>query len=167
CNSPTRLNSSGHQVILRTRRYPSWENIMVTASDIAATDVVSAARNDSVSNVAEMMGEEQVGSVVVEEENVPVGIVTDRQIALGVAKDPELGHETVDTVMTKDVKTIHEDSTIFQAAQVLSEEGVRRAPVVDDDGWLVGLLALDDLLFVIQEEFDTAEDVIEAQSPRF
>ncbi|WP_423751669.1 CBS domain-containing protein [Salinirarus marinus] len=69
--------------------------------------------------------------------------------------------------MTRDVETILESATVFQAAQTLSEEGVRRAPVVDADGELVGLLSLDDLLFVIQEEYDAAEDVIEAQSPRF
>lgn len=140
---------------------------MATAREIAATDVVTAARNDTISNVATVMKDEHVGSVVVEEEDLPVGIVTDRQVALGLADDPEVGHETVDEVMTRDVTTILESATVFQAAQTLSEEGVRRAPVVDDDGELVGLLSLDDLLYIIEEEFDTAEDVIEAQSPRF
>lgn len=140
---------------------------MATAKNIAATDVVTAARADTISEVATLMRDEDVGSVVVEEENLPVGIVTDRQLALGLADDPEVGHETVDEVMTRDVETILESATIFQAAQTLSEEGIRRAPVVDAEGELVGVLSLDDILYVIEEEFDTAEDVLEAQSPRF
>lgn len=96
---------------------------MVTANDIAASDVVTAARNDTLSEVAETMGSEHVGSVVAEEESLPVGIITDRQIALGLADDPAMGHETVDERMTRDVETIHESTTIFQAAQTLSEGG--------------------------------------------
>ncbi|MFB6303373.1 MAG: CBS domain-containing protein [Haloferacaceae archaeon] len=140
---------------------------MTTAKDIAASDVVTAARNETLSDVAGTMRDEHVGSVVIEEDDLPVGIVTDRQIALGVADDPEVGHETVDGVMTRDVETIPAGATVFQAVQTLSDEGIRRAPVVDSDGELVGLLSLDDLLFVIEEEYDAAEDVIEAQSPRF
>lgn len=140
---------------------------MATAKDIAATDVITSARADSISDVAAKMRDEEVGSVVVVEEELPVGIVTDRQLALGLADDPEIGHETVDEVMTRDVETILESATVFQAAQTLSEAGIRRAPVVDADGELVGVLSLDDILYVIEEEFDTAEDVLEAQSPRF
>lgn len=140
---------------------------MATAKEIAARDVVTAARSDTISDVARLMRDENVGSVVIEEENLPVGIVTDRQIALALADDPEVGHETVDTVMTREVATVLENATVFQAAQALSDEGIRRAPVVDGDGELVGLLSLDDLLYVIEEEFDTVEDVLEAQSPRF
>lgn len=140
---------------------------MATAREIAASDVVTAARNDAVQEVAAKMDEEHVGSVVIEEEDLPVGIVTDRQIALGVADDADIADETIDEVMTRDVTTILDRATVFQAAQTLSEEGIRRAPVVDDDGELVGLLSLDDLIYVIEEELDTAEDVIESQSPRF
>lgn len=140
---------------------------MATAKDIAATGVVTAARTDTLSDVAALMSDEHVGSVVIEEEGLPVGIVTDRQLALELATNPEAGHKTVGKVMTLDVATILESATVFQAAQTLSDEGIRRAPVVDADGELVGLLSLDDLLYVVEKEFDTAEDVLEAQSPRF
>lgn len=140
---------------------------MATAKDIGAEDVVTAARVDTISDVVAQMRDENVGSVVIEEEDLPIGIVTDRQIALALGDDPEVGHEHVDTVMTRDVTTIPEDATVFQSAQTLSEEGIRRAPVVDSDGKLVALLSLDDLLYVIETEFDTVEDVIESQSPRF
>jgi CBS domain-containing protein len=134
-------------------------------SDIAATDVVTAAREDSVSSVAETMREKNVGSVVVEEENMPIGIVTDRQIAVELADDQELGYEHLDEVMTRDVETIDADSGIYEAAQILGNEGIRRAPLVDDGRELVGLVSLDDILYVLEEEFEAAGDVIEAQSP--
>lgn len=140
---------------------------MDSARDIAATDVVTADRNDAITDVAATMRDENVGSVVVEEKDLPVGIVTDREIALGLGDDPEFGHETVDELMTRDVVTVNEDDAVFDAAQTLSDEAIRRAPVVDDDNELVGILSLDDLLYVIEEEFDAVEDVIEAQSPRY
>lgn len=134
--------------------------------DIAATDVVTAARTDSVTDVAETMADEHVGSVVVEEESLPIGIVTDRQIAIELGDDPELGYEHVDEIMTRDVMTIDADAGIYQAAEALADEGVRRAPLVDDDEELVGLVSLDDILYTLEEEFDAVGDVLEAQSPR-
>lgn len=134
-------------------------------SDIAATDVVTAAREDSVSSVAGTMREKNVGSVVVEEEDMPIGIVTDRQIAIELTDDPELGYEHVDEVMTRDVDTIDADAGIYQAAQTLADEGVRRAPLVDGQE-LEGLVSLDDILYVLEEEFEAAGEVIQAQSPR-
>ena len=134
--------------------------------DIAATEVVTAARTDSVTDVAETMADEHVGSVVVEEESLPIGIVTDRQIATELGDDPELGYEHVDEIMTRDVMTINADAGVYQAAQALADEGVRRAPLVDDDEELVGLVSLDDILYTLEEEFDAVGDILEAQSPR-
>lgn len=138
----------------------------MTIGDIAESDVVTAARADSVSDVAERMREADVGSVVVEEENLPIGIVTDRQIALALADDPEAGHDHVDEVMTRDVETIDEDLDLYRAAQKLDEEGIRRAPVVDEAGHLDGIVSLDDIIVVIEREMEAASGVIEAQSPR-
>lgn len=134
--------------------------------DIAATDVVTAARRDPVSSVAQIMADENVGSVVIEEENLPIGIVTDRQMALALKDDPEVGHEHIDEVMTRDVSTIHEDTGLYQAIQTLGQHEVRRAPVVDDDGRLVGIISLDDIIYVLEEEFEEVGSIIAAQSPR-
>lgn len=134
--------------------------------DIAATDVVTADRNDSFSEVAATMAEEEVGCVVIEEEAMPVGVVTDRKLALAMAEDPEAGHRTVDEEMTREVRTIPDDADVYEAVQILSDIGARRAPVVDDDRELEGLLSIDDVLHFVEEELDEAEDVIEQQSPR-
>lgn len=134
--------------------------------DIAATDVVTADRNDTFSEVAAEMAEQKVGCVVIEEDEMPIGIVTDRNLALAMAEDPEAGHRTVDEEMTRDVRTIPDDADIYQAVEILSDIGARRAPVVNDDEKLEGLLSLDDVLHVVEEELDEAEEVIEQQSPR-
>jgi CBS domain-containing protein len=138
----------------------------MTVRDIAATDVVTAARTDTVSTVAETMSDENVGSVVIEEESMPIGIVTDRQIAMELADDSELGYESVDEVMTRDVMTIDADAGIYEAARALADESVRRAPLVDEDQHLVGLVSLDDILYTLEAEFDAIGEVLEAQSPR-
>lgn len=140
---------------------------MATAKEIAAKDVVTAVRSDTISDVVTSMRDANVGSVVIEEEGLPVGIVTDRQIALALADDSEVGHEVIDSVMTRDLVTVSETASVFHIAQTMSEAGIRRTPIVDDDGELVGLVALDDVLHVIKEEFDLIEDVLAAQSDRF
>lgn len=134
--------------------------------DIAATDVVTAARRDPVSSVSRIMADEHVGSVVIEEYGLPIGIVTDRRLALALKDDPEVGHEHVDELMTRDVATIHEDTGLYQAIQSLAEHEVRRAPVVNDDGRLVGIISLDDVIYVLEEEFEEVGSIIAAQSPR-
>ncbi|WP_435067163.1 CBS domain-containing protein [Haloplanus sp. C73] len=134
--------------------------------DIAATEVVTTGRTETLSGVASTMDDESVGSVVVEEDDLPIGILTDREVALALADDPEAGHDTVDDHMTRAVETVSADADVYEATRTLSEAGVRRAPIVDDDGHLTGLVSLDDVLHFVEEALDEAEDVIEAQSPR-
>jgi CBS domain-containing protein len=138
----------------------------MTVREIAATDIVTADREETLAEVVERMADEKVGCVLVGDGDELVGIVTDRQIALSLGDHPDASDRTVGDVMTEDPVTVEPETGILEAIQRMDEASVRRLPVVEDDR-IAGIVTLDDVLVALAEEFDTAVEVIEAQSPRF
>jgi hypothetical protein len=109
---------------------------------------------------------ENVGAVVVTDGDEPIGIVTDRDVALSVAEHDDVGSLVVEDVMVPDPVTIHEDEEAIELSRTIGEHGVRRIPVVDD-GALTGIVSLDDLVATIGEKLDEVADTIETQSPEY
>lgn len=110
-------------------------------------DPVTCAPSDTVGQVARLMKERGVGSVVVAGEGRPLGIVTDRDIVLGVVaagRDPAIAR--VADVMTCNPILARLDEDLLSITERFSENGIRRLPVVDDGGRLVGLISFDDTL---------------------
>jgi len=95
------------------------------------------------------MKQEDVGPVLVVSDsnsNHLVGIVTDRDIALNVVAEGRDPYSTrVDSVMTSDPVVCHPDDDVSEAVKVMSEYQVRRIPVVDEEGCLVGIIAQADI----------------------
>ena len=132
-----------------------------------AVDVVTASRETAVKELARMMLEQELGDVVIAEDDRPVGIVTDRDIALAVARYDDLTELTAEDVMTADPVTIHEDATAVDLPATMAEGFVRRIPVVDDEGVLVGITTLDDVVATTGEMLKHVATVIEGQSREF
>jgi len=132
-----------------------------------AVDVVTASRETAVRELARTMLEEELGDLVIAEDDRPVGIVTDRDIALAVARHDDVSGLTADDVMTPDPVTIHEDATAVDLPAAMAEGGVRRIPVVNDDGLLVGIATLDDVVATAGEMLDDVATVIELQSREY
>lgn len=138
----------------------------MTISEIAQTDVVTADRDTSASDLASEMADSDVGSVLIVEESESVGIITDRQLALALTDGGDLSETTAGELMTEDPVTVSEDDGVFEVIQMFDEQNVRRLPVVDSDGQLSGIVSLDDAIVMLATEFGHVSDVIEAQSPR-
>jgi CBS domain-containing protein len=132
-----------------------------------AVDVVTTNRETPVVDVARTMRDEELGDVVVAEDDRPVGIVTDRDVALAVADHGDLSGLTVADIMTPDPITIHADATATDLPATMAEGRVRRIPVVDDDGRLVGIATLDDVVATIGEMLKDVATVIEGQSREY
>jgi CBS domain-containing protein len=113
------------------------------------------------------MLDEELGDLVIAEDDRPVGIVTDRDVALAVARYDDLSTLTAADVMTPDPVTIHHDATAVDLPATMAEGRVRRIPVVDDDGRLVGIATLDDVVATIGEMLKDVATVIESQSREF
>ena len=126
-------------------------------SEICNREVVIVQRDSTVHEAAKLMRQHHVGDVVVIEERkgvqVPVGIVTDRDLVVEIMA-PDLLQMviTVGDIMAPKLVTVKDSTGIYEAIQYMRSEGVRRLPVVDSNGGLIGILTLDDLLELLAEE---------------
>ena len=125
---------------------------------------VTAGPKSSLAQVGSLMEKKNVGAVVITEGNRPVGIVTDRDLALAVCVRGTAPQDHVQNVMTCPVATISKDEGVFSATQQMMEHAVRRLPVVDDNGALVGLVALDDLFLLLSRELQGMAEGIKAEA---
>lgn len=126
-------------------------------SEICNREVVIVQRSESALDAARLMRQHHVGNVVVVDSRngarIPVGIVTDRDLVVEImAPELDSGAITVGDIMVPELATVKEGTGVFEAIQFMRAKGVRRLPVVDDGGGLVGIIALDDLLELLSEE---------------
>jgi CBS domain-containing protein len=119
---------------------------------LLARKAVTVAPYESLSKAARLMEQENVGAIVVVESNRPVGILTDRDLALAICLHKASPRDSVQGRMSCPVDTISDDDGVYNATQKMMELAVRRLPVVDDAGRLVGLVTLDDLLSLLSRE---------------
>ena len=134
---------------------------------ICVRRVVIASHGESVRQAAGRMLSEDVGALVVlDAERRPVGIVTDRDLVarcLAERRDPE--QTTVGDVMSKPAARVNERTSIEDALAEMMRTRARRLPVVDDEGRLIGILALDDVLELLVEESATIGRLLARRGP--
>lgn len=138
------------------------------AGEICNKDVVSCEGNRTVLEAAVLMREHHVGDVVVVEEKphgrVPVGILTDRDIAVGVvAKRLTPGTVRITEVLVGDLVTAREDEDLLALLEKMRVHGIRRLPVVDDRGALQGIVTFDDVVDLLAQVTDSLAAVAGTQ----
>lgn len=115
---------------------------MLKVRHIMVENVVTARDNITAKRAIEMLYKKHVGSIVVtDDEEKCIGIFTERDAIRIVAQKVSLG-TPLKKVMTKKVVTIGEDATLEEARRRIVSHGIRHLPVVDQEGKLVGLLAV-------------------------
>jgi CBS domain-containing protein len=121
---------------------------------------------DSLREAAERMAQAGVGSVIVEQDRRPVAILTDRDLALRALCDGlDVGVVRVEDVMGHAPITLFEGEPLQVAAQTIRAARVRRLPVVDVEGMLVGVVSADDLLLHAAGRLSRLCKVIQKQAP--
>lgn len=125
--------------------------------EMCVRDVVIVDKEGSILDAAQLMREFHVGDVVVVEQHhgrsVPIGILTDRDIVIELIAE-EVGFDAVaiKDVMSFKLITAGEDESLDEAIERMRDHGVRRLPVVDGAGTLVGVLGADDLIDLSAEQ---------------
>jgi CBS domain-containing protein len=94
---------------------------------------------------ARIMKSEDIGSLPIVEGDKLVGVITDRDLAIRIVAEGRGTDTTVGEIASKDVVTIDPQQSIDEAARLMAEHQVRRLPVVEEDGRLVGILAQADI----------------------
>jgi CBS domain-containing protein len=131
------------------------------------TRVVHTAEPDeTVRAAAVRMDRENVGSLVVVDDSLrPIGILTDRDVAVRcVSQGVDPDRALVAEVMSVPVSTVLEGAPIESAIRMMAGSRARRSVVVNGAGALVGVLALDDVLELLAEEVEAIGELVRAQS---
>ncbi len=114
--------------------------------DVMSREVVAVDADSSLLDAAVKMKLYDVGMLVVVENGLPAGIVTDRDIAIrGVAEAADPTLFAVSRLMTTQLVACPETATVEAAAQLMGERQIRRVLIVDGDGVPVGVLGLADI----------------------
>jgi CBS domain-containing protein len=115
-------------------------------SEVMTANPRTVGSSTSVLEAARLMKSEDVGSLPILEDERLIGVVTDRDITIRVAaegKDPQ--STTVGEIASRDVVTIDSKQSLDEAARLMAQNQVRRLPVVEEDGKLVGIVAQADV----------------------
>jgi CBS domain-containing protein len=131
-------------------------------SDLALREPVVIGCDGTMADTAALMASSGVGSVIVVEDDRPVGIVTDRDLVTrGVARAyPTDGR--IDGLMTMGVIALDIDHDLEDLVHVFRDHAVRRIPIVDQDR-VVGVVSLDDIMVLVADELSTVSKVLAGQ----
>jgi len=140
-------------------------------SEICTRDVVTCARSAGVQGLAQLLRDRHVGDVVVVDRSelgaVPVGIVTDRDIVVRVvAKGLDVGAVTASELMSEPVATAFDSETVYDAIWRMRNAGIRRLPVVDAHGVLLGVVSMDDISAHLASELADMVRIVPSQGRR-
>ncbi len=129
----------------------------MNAGEICNRSVVFATEDMALKKAADLMRTEHVGSLVVVREadvgRIVIGMLTDRDIAI-VAMAREFDPQTlrVGDIMSTDLVTARAEDSVNDILSMMRTHGVRRVPVTSENGVLIGIVTLDDLLDILAEE---------------
>jgi CBS-domain-containing membrane protein len=120
---------------------------MTRVEDIMSKEVFSCHMEDSLNTAAQIMWEHDCGCVpIVDGLGCVLGIVTDRDVCMAAyTKGARLADIPVSSTCTRELRTCKTDEPLSHAEETMTRAQVRRLPVTDADGHLVGMLSLSDL----------------------
>ena len=139
--------------------------MMRNCQDVMTKNPATCGETAPVVDAAKLMEREGVGSIPVCEDGRLVGIVTDRDIAMRVVAEGRDPRETkIQDVMTRDPESVSAEEPIARALEVMESRQVRRIPVIDAGGKLVGIIAQADIARLGNDH--ATGEVVEAISKR-
>ena len=139
--------------------------------EICTVQTIYCTRDETVQGAALLMRKHHVGDVVViappDGEQIPVGILTDRDIVVSViALGLDPSSLLVGDIMSDDLLTAMEDDDVVETIDRMRFRGIRRVPVVNRDGNLSGIVSVDDLLKFLAEEMGELSRISSHQQAR-
>lgn len=135
-------------------------------SHLCTKDLISVSQGTSLQSAAQLMKKHHVGGLVVVEsasKSKPVGILTDRDLAMAIVADNWSADSPVDKVMSKKVIKVKQTEGISKVIEKMSSEGIRRIILVDDDDNACGLVSSDDILQLMAKELNDLGNLVKKQ----
>jgi CBS domain-containing protein len=116
-----------------------------TVQEAMTSNPAAVTPDTTVQEAARLMKSEDVGALPIVEDGRIIGVVTDRDLSIRVVAEARDAETPVREVASKDIVTIDPHQSLEEAARLMAEHQVRRLPVVEEDGRLVGVLAQADV----------------------
>jgi CBS domain-containing protein len=136
----------------------------IKVEEVMRTHVVTAKPEETALTAARRMKERDVGSVIVVEDNKPIGIVTREDITIKVAAENKLASDVlVKDIMNQPVVTCKKDDDIIDVAHVMNKYGYERLPVVDENNQLVGIISIREILAIAPGVIEVFKERLEAR----
>jgi CBS domain-containing protein len=175
----------------RDRDYYAPERSRLRCRDIMTRDLAVATRDSTLTEVARMMKQEDVGVIPVVEYDVPAGngrsensernyegrnyargkltgLITDRDIALrAVADNKDCASVRAEDIMSVDIYTAKPNDRVVDVIRKMGDKQVRRIPVVNDNDYLVGMISMADIALETRQDrelADALEDISKGSS---
>ena len=117
----------------------------ITIANVMTKSVISVDASITINEAAKMMEDAKVGAVIVMENNLPVGIVTDRDFSVKVVSHAYQITAPVKQIMSSPLVSINSDETVRMAADLMHDGRIRKLPVIDD-GKVVGIITATDIV---------------------
>ena len=133
---------------------------MPTVKDIMTKEVVIIDAEKSVFEAAQLMAQEEVGCLIVVDKDLPVGIITERDIVRRIVAKGSTPDLNVSKVMTNTLITVDPDTSLREAARVMSTNKIRRLPVLKNNK-LVGIAVSSDFVRNVGKK-TTTEEILDA-----
>ncbi len=117
----------------------------MTIVDVMTKSVISVDASITINEDAKMMEDAKVGAVIIMENNIPVGIITDRDFAVKVAAHAYNVSTPVKQIMSSPLLSINSSESVRTATDLMHDRGVRKLPVIDDVS-VVGMITATDIV---------------------
>lgn len=129
--------------------------------------VITIQKEATLNIASELMLRNHIGSIVVVEtingKQIPAGIITDRDIALTIGAIAKPSEVRVDQIMQSNPIVIKESDGLYETIGKMNRHGVKRLPVISDDGALCGIISADDILTLMGDEIGKLTKIKESQ----
>jgi CBS domain-containing protein len=137
---------------------------MPTVKDIMTKEVVTIDVHQSVFEAAELMSTKGVGCLIVVVQGFPVGVITERDMVKRVVAKRSPVDQKVTEIMTKTLITVEPETSLKEAARVMSTNNVRRLPVLKNNK-LVGIVVATDFVRNVGKK-TTIEEILDSLGRR-
>lgn len=139
--------------------YLHIKGVIMNIGELCNRETIIVLKDENIVEAAKLMRHFHVGDLVVvtksKDNNIPIGMVTDRDIVMEVvANNADSQTITVADIMSEELVTASEDEDIHECIERMRTYGIRRLPIVDKEGYLAGILSVDDILEFLGEEVD-------------
>lgn len=136
----------------------------MSIEELIQRDVQTIRAGETCAKAAVRMRDANVGSLVVTTvEDVPIGILTDRDLALRVVGEERAGDTAVGDVMTADPIFLRETASLNDVIATMREQRLRRMIVVDESGRLCGIVTMDDVVIQLGETLALVSAAIQSE----